>query len=96
MTALWAGELPLATAFWWYAMIFGTAFNLVTTAAKLLAISAGWPGAAILALAALPLPYILAATVGVMRSADRYEGPRAIAMLAQAGIAAWAIVMIVV
>lgn len=96
MRAFWNGEVPLARAFWTLALLYGTALNLVFTTAKLGMIAQGGSGALALAVGAVPLPYILLATVGVLRSAARHPGRRLHAMLAETGIVFWAVVMVVV
>lgn len=96
MRAFWNGEVPLARAFWTLALLYGTALNLVFTTAKLALLTKGASGAVALAVGAVPLPYILLATVGVMRSAARHPGRRFHALLAEAAIVFWAVVMVVV
>lgn len=68
---LWAGELPLGTAFWTYTVVYGVLINLACTALGLILYIA--TDSAILAFLfhLLPMPYMAFATVGVWRSADR-------------------------
>jgi hypothetical protein len=74
---LWGGLLPLGTAFWWFAIVWGTALNLAAVLA--------------VAVAALPIPYNLLVLVGVWRSAGAYEGPRLLADLARIVSLVWAL-----
>ena len=54
MRRLWAGELPLATAFWTCAILWGTALNVVATVAALALLAAHAP--AVLAVVARRSP----------------------------------------
>lgn len=81
---LWRGEVPLADAFWNWAVIGGLAVNIVTTVLFLVLVMRGWPIAAVILGHGVPLPYNLLAGVGVWRSAGRYEGPPLLAKLARA------------
>lgn len=73
---LWAGRLPLAEAFWVWAVGVGLALNLAATAASLGALAAGLPAGLAVALHLVPAPANVALVVAVWRSADAYEGPR--------------------
>ncbi len=88
---LWSGELPLGTAFWWYAMVWGTAFNLAATALALALLAADLSAVLAVVLAALPIPYNLVALVAVWRSASTYQGPRLLADLARVLSLIWAL-----
>ena len=90
MRALWMGQLPLARAFWEYALLYGTLASLLATGTSLALIAAGIPAAA-LAVHFLPLPYLLVAVVGVFRSSGRYAGPQLWARLAEIVVVLWAI-----
>lgn len=79
---LWRGEVPLADAFWNWAVIGGVSFNLLATMLFLALLSADRPVAA-LVIGHVPVPYNIVAAVGVWRSAARYEGPRQLAGLAR-------------
>lgn len=88
---LWRGEVGLARAFWEYAVAWGTFANLTTTALAYGTLVAGvpfWLAAAVFFLAA---PYTLLATVGVWRSADRYQGPPKWAHAARVAVLLWAV-----
>jgi hypothetical protein len=89
--ALWNGQLPLARAFWLYAVIYGSLANLLGTLLSLATISAGIPGVFAAILHILPLPYNILVSVGSWRSADRYKGPPFWAALARAFVVLWAI-----
>ncbi len=88
---LWAGQLPLATAFWTCAIIWGTALNLAATLAALALLAAGAPAALAAALAALPIPFNFLVLVAVWRSAQAYQGPRLWAELARVLSLIWAL-----
>jgi hypothetical protein len=91
LLALWRGQLPLARVFWLHAVVYGTLANLFATLATFAALSAGVPGALAAVIHFLPLPYNIAATVGVWRSADRYRGLPLWAALARVLVILWAI-----
>ena len=82
LRSLWLGELPLGEAFWIWAISIGLLVNLMTTALFLTMITLERPWAALLFGYALSVPYNALATVGVWRSAARYQGPAAHADLA--------------
>ena len=87
---LWAGEVPLARAFWSYAMIGGTALNGVTTLLAMALLAMDAPAVVAVILFALPIPYNLLVLVAVWRSAGAYQGPRLWADLARVAIVVWA------
>ncbi len=88
---LWTGELPLGTAFWWYGMIWGTAFNLAATLLALALLAADLSAVLAVVVAALPIPYNLVVLVAVWRSASTYAGPRLLADLARVLSLIWAL-----
>ena len=81
--ALWNGELPLAVAFWRYAIVWGLVINIATSAMTLVAVLADAPAWILVPVYLLPTPYNILALVGVFQSAARYEGPRKWADLAR-------------
>lgn len=83
MIALWRGDEPLPTAFWNWAVIGGILVNVVTSALFLTLMMHSRPTLALLIGYGVSLPYNLFATVGVWRSADRFEGERKWADLAK-------------
>ena len=87
---LWAGEVPLARAFWSYAMIGGTALNGVMTLLALALLTMDVPAVVAVVAFALPIPYNLLVLVAVWRSAGAYQGLRLWADLARAAIVIWA------
>jgi len=89
--ALWRGELPLAKAFWEYALGYGTLLSILMTIATFAAITAGWSMIVVAAIFVLPLPYNVAAVVGVWRSAARYQGARFWADGARITVVGWAL-----
>lgn len=80
---LWRGELPLESAFWNWAVLGGLVVNVVSSVLFLFLIMAEQLIAAFFVGYALSIPYNILATVGVWRSADRYEGERRWADLAR-------------
>jgi hypothetical protein len=88
---LWRGELPLRSAFWDYAIIYGTLANLVVTMAALAALAADLPGLLALAIFLSPAPYNIVAVVAVWRSAGCYVGPPVWANLARIAVLTWAV-----
>lgn len=83
LKALWNGELPLAVAFWHYAVIWGLVINIATSLMTMAAVLADLPAWLLVPVYVLPTPYNILALVGVWRSAGRYEGPRKWADLAR-------------
>jgi hypothetical protein len=83
LRALWRGELPLAEAFWTWAICVGLLVNLTTSVLFLALIAADRPWPALFVGYALSVPYNLLAAVGVWRSAGRYRGRAAHAELAR-------------
>ena len=79
LSDLWAGRLPLPTAFWHWMIFWGFLLNLGATFASLAVLVAaggalqGWAAAASVALHLLPVPFNIACLVGVWRSAARPE-----------------------
>jgi hypothetical protein len=70
---LWRGELPLAEAFWSWAVLGGLAVNASTTLGFLWLVMAGQLVAAFVVGYALSVPYNLVVAVGVWRSAGRAD-----------------------
>ncbi len=91
--SLWAGDLPLGEAFWWYAVGYGLVLNLVTSLLFLVMLVKGASTTALVLSFLLPVPYNLLVLVAVWRSAGRYLGPRKWADLARAGTLVWMIVL---
>ncbi len=83
LRSLWRGELPLGEAFWTWAIGVGLLVNLLSSLLFLALISADRPWAALFVGYALSVPYNALATVGVWRSAARYEGDVSHASLAR-------------
>lgn len=94
MISLWKGEVPLADAFWWHAIIGVSLLNLVCTFARFLSIAEGGPLVLTLLLFVMPLPYGVLALVGVWRSSRRSFGP--IAALARWTAVVWGVAATVV
>ena len=89
MKALWKGHLPLARAFWEHAVFYVSLANFCATVAALAALAAGLPAAVAIAIFLLPVPYVVAAIVGVWRSADADTGPPHWATLARVAAVGW-------
>jgi hypothetical protein len=89
LRALWAGELPLAEAFWWYGIAVGFLVNAVASLATLALATFGLPGWLLVVLYLAPTPYNLLVLVGVWRSAAAWRGRPEWANLARAAIVAW-------
>ncbi len=68
---LWRGELPLAQAFWTWAVLGALLVNGATSLAFLTLLSHGWTWAALLVGYGLSVPYNLVALVGVWGAAER-------------------------
>jgi hypothetical protein len=94
--ALWKGHLPLARAFWEYAVFYVALANLSATAAALGVLAADLPTALAVGIYLLPLPYNVVAVVGVWRSAETYAGPPHWATLARAVAVVWSLFMIAI
>lgn len=84
LKSLWRGELPLAEAFWTWAVTIGLAVNMSAIILLLTLITLDVPETFFLACTALSLPYNIVAVVGVWRAADHYPGPGSYADLARA------------
>ncbi|MEM8689372.1 MAG: hypothetical protein AAGF81_18735 [Pseudomonadota bacterium] len=80
---LFRGELPLADAFWNWAVLGGLLINIASSALFLFLIIADSPILALIVGYAFSVPYNIIVSVGVWRSADRYEGERHQAELAR-------------
>jgi hypothetical protein len=94
LVALWRGDVPLGQAFWEYAIVYGTIVNIVATAGAIAAVAAGLPDVVAIGLFLVPVPYIVTAVVGVLRSADRYEGPPRWAGMAKVAVIMWGTAMV--
>jgi hypothetical protein len=93
---LWRGELPLGQAFWEYAIAYGTIANLVATGAAIAAATLSLPEVIALCFFLSPVPYILAAVVGVLRSANKHQGATEWATMAKIAVIVWGAVMVFV
>ena len=94
MRALWNGRLPLAQAFWEHAIVYAALVNLAATYATFAVLAAGLPGPLAVIIFLLPIPDIVAAIVGVWRSAAAYPGPQHWANLARIAAALWGGLMV--
>ncbi len=80
---LWYGELPLADAFWNWAVIGGFIINITSSMLFLLLVSIDHLILALIAGYLPTLPYNFVVSVGVWRSANEYRGERRWADLAR-------------
>ena len=76
---LWRGDLPLAEAFWTWAVGIGLAVNVFTSLGFLALVSNDRLLLAFIVGYGCSIPYNVLALVGVWRSADRYSGDPALA-----------------
>lgn len=90
---LWRGEVPLAEAFWSYAIVGGLALNAATTFAMFLLLK--FDNVAAIAVFLLAVPYNLFMLGAVWRSAERYTGPPARAQAARVAIVVWTLIVCV-
>jgi hypothetical protein len=88
---LWSGEVPLARAFWEYAILAGSLLNLLTSLLAMAVLTIGDAGLVALGIYLLPIPYNILMVVAVWRSADGYAGPRLWADLARVAVLVWAV-----
>jgi hypothetical protein len=80
---LWRGDLPLAQAFWRWAILGALMINGLTTLLFFVLMAADQIIPALLAGYAVSVPYNIVTVVGVWRSAARYPGNRRWADLAR-------------
>lgn len=86
---LWTGNVPLATAFWEYAILYAILLNAASTIGSLALWSMDQMALGLIA-HVLPTPYAVLTFVAVWRAAGKYQGdPK------WAGMARVAIVLIV-
>lgn len=90
------GDLSLGQAFWEYAIVYGTIANLVATGAAIAAATTGLPDIVVLSIFFSPLPYILTAVLGVLRSANKHQGPAERAIMAKIAVIVWGVFMVFV
>lgn len=91
LVALWRGKLPLKTAFWEYAVGYGTVLNLLTSILSFAVLAMKGPPLLALGCFFLPLPYNVTAVIGVWRSASAYRGEPRWADAARIGVVVWAV-----
>lgn len=91
LRALWAGELSLTEAFWWYGILYGFLVNVLTSFAALALVTFEAPAWLVGVAYLLPLPYNLLILVGVWRSAARWQGEEHWANLARLAIVLWVV-----
>lgn len=73
---LWRGELPLAEAFWLWAVCVGITINMASLLVSLILVTEDRAIAGLIAGHVISLPYNVIAIVGVWRSAARHPGDR--------------------
>ena len=96
MKALWKGQLPLARAFWEFAVLYVALVNVCATGAAFAALAAGFHIVVVVIIFLLPLPYVIVAVVGVWRSAETYHGAPHWAVLARYATVIWGAVMVII
>lgn len=90
---LWRGEVPLARAFWEFAILYGLLLNLLATIASFGLFTTDTPTVYGIVVFLLPAPYNLLVLVAVWRSAGRYQGPRLWADLARPVVVLWIVLV---
>lgn len=93
LKSLWAGEVPLAEAFWQYAVLYGMLANLVATFAFAMMVAMEMSPFLFIPVFLLPVPYNIFMIVGVWRSAEHYRGPRQWADLARIVTPLWMLLL---
>ena len=83
---LWRGRVPLRTAFWEFAVVYGVTINIFATGGSLIGYAVDAPGWLTAFLFALPLLYYSFAAVAVWRSAACYRGSSIWPELARAAV----------
>ena len=98
---LWAGRLPLPTAFWHWMIFCGFLLNLGAAIASLAVLVAaggsatqGWVAGLSVVLHLLPVPYNIACLAGVWRSAKRPEVEPSSRLLVRVIAVVWTAVML--
>lgn len=89
LSARWRGDVPMSRLFWWDMAVVGSAVNVVTTIAALVALAMKVSTPVALAIHLLALPYNLFLFLAVWRTAEK-RTPKT-AWVAQLGAAAWLI-----
>jgi hypothetical protein len=74
---VWRGEVPLAEAFWGWAVLGGLLVNTITSGLFLMLVSRELTLLAFLVGYGISTPYNLLAAVGVWRAAARHQGDAA-------------------
>ena len=86
---LWSGQVPLAVAFWHFAVLYGLLINVVASATFMALMAAEVSTAIGIVVNLLPVPYNIFMVVAVWRSAGAYEGPGQWAGWARIGVIVW-------
>jgi hypothetical protein len=81
--------MPLAQAFWVWAVGIALLVNATTSLLFLMLLTLGQTAAAFVAGYALSVPYNVVAAVGVWRSAARHPGPPGLAQAARLAATLW-------
>lgn len=76
---LWRGAMPLADAFWTWAVAIGFVINGGTSIACYVLLIADRPVAALIVGYLLSIPFNIVATIGVLRSSRRADADPALA-----------------
>ncbi len=83
---LWRGELPLADAFWTWAVAIGLIVNGSTSIACYALLAADRPVAALIVGYLVSVPYNIVVTVGVLRSTRREDADPLLARVVRVAI----------
>ena len=83
---LWAGNVPLAKAFWEYGVLYAILLAAASTMGSLALWSVGQMALGFIVHIS-PMPYAILTLVAVWRSAGKYQGDRMWAGMARAAIA---------
>jgi len=81
--AFWRGNVPLSQAFWEYAIVLWHDCKCCSDGSRHHSGRGGLPDAVGIGLFLIPVPYIVIAVVGVVRSANRNEGVANVGWLGQ-------------
>ncbi len=92
-TDLWAGRVPLADAFWTYAVFWSFLINIAATLTSLGLVAAEASNWAAIAANLAPIPWNMLVLVGVWRSAAAPEIPRPMAITVRVITCIWTIVL---
>lgn len=85
---LWRGDVPLATSFWEYTVVYGILLNAAALLLFLALLTQDQPLVGML-VHSVPTPYNLLMFIAVWRAAGKYPGRRELAAAARVAVAAF-------